>query len=373
MSDENENQESTKPEGTSGDDILESSAYEQKEKIIPVEGTQDARNKSSAESTQTDINFGKTNSNSPSKKKKRRFISYILVVLALLAVILVSTVAVFHGFGIEENLGSSQKVAVIYVQGTMLTGNVPAGLGYATSEEISENIRSALEDKNVKAIVLRINSAGGSPAAAQEIVSEIKRAQEHGVPVVVSMGDSAASAAYYISAPTNYIIANPSTITGSIGAVWVFQNMSSSYKKDGVDYQIVKSGELKDMGGTWRGLTDTEKEYAGAVVDEVYDEFVTEVSEGRKMNKSDVKAIADGRIYTGSRAKQLGLVDSLGDFYDAIDKAAKLGGITGEPKIVYMNKASLSKLILGSDSGQSSKTQQFVNYFEESLYGKILV
>jgi protease-4 len=292
--------------------------------------------------------------------------------LALIAIILVSAVAILNGFGIREDLGNSQKVAVIYVQGTIISGSVPAGLGYATSEEISEDIRSAVADKGVKAIVLRINSPGGSPAAAQEIIEEVKKAQAHGIPVVVSMGDTAASAAYYISAPTNYIIANPSTVTGSIGVIWVFQNMSASYTKDGIDYQIVKSGEMKDMGGSWRGLTDNEKSYASSVVMEVYEDFVTEVAKGRNINRSDVKALADGRIYTGTKAKQLRLIDGFGDLYDAVDKAAELGNVTGKPKIVYMNRVSLSKLLLGSDSGEASSIQQLVSYYENSSYGKIL-
>jgi protease-4 len=186
------------------------------------------------------------------------------------------------------------------------------------------------------------------------------------------MGDSARSAAYYISAPADYIMASPSTVTGSIGVIWIFQNMSGSYIKDGIDYQIIKSGEMKDMGSTWRGLTDTEKEYAKSVVTEVYENFVTEVSEGRNINKSEVEALADGRIYTGTRAKQLRLIDGFGNIYDAIDKAAELGNVTGEPKVVYMNRVSLSKLILGSDSGQASSINKIVSYFENSLYGKII-
>jgi protease-4 len=295
-----------------------------------------------------------------------------MITLALIAIILVSAAAILNGFGIGGNMGTSQKVAVIYIQGTILSGSIPAGLGYATSEEISSNIRSAVEDKDVKAIVLRINSPGGSPAAAQEIVEEVKKAQAHGIPVVVSMGDSATSAAYYISAPANYIIANPSTVTGSIGVIWIFQNMSGSYTKDGIDYQIVKYGEMKDMGSTWRGLTDTEKGYANSVVTEVYEIFVTEVSEGRNISSGEVKALADGRVYTGTRAKELKLIDGFGNIFDAIDKAAELGNVTGEPKVVYMNKVSLSKLILGSDSGEASSIQQFVSYFESSSYGKIL-
>jgi protease-4 len=303
---------------------------------------------------------------------KRSWKLYLLVTIALTTVILASLAAIYFSSSAGETMRSSEKVAVIYIQGTILSGNVPAGLGYATSEEISENIRKAVADKKVKSIVLRINSPGGSPAAAQEIVKEIERARAKGIPVVVSMGDLATSAAYYISAPTDYIIANPSTVTGSIGVIWVFQNMSVAYKTNGTDYHIVKSGEMKDMGSPWRGLTDEEKEYANTVVMEIYDEFISEVSKGRNLSKSDVKALADGRIYTGARAKQLKLVDGFGDLYDATDKAAELGGIKGEPKVVYMNRASISRLLLGSDSrGYGETAKQFVSYFEESPYGKI--
>jgi protease IV len=311
-------------------------------------------------------------SSSSLQKKKRSGMSYIVVLLALIIVIAVSMAAIFYGLGFGGNFGTSEKIAVIYVQGSMLTGNVPAGLGYATSEEISENIHRAVADEEVRAIVLRINSPGGSPAAAQEIAIEIEKAQEQGIPVIVSMGDLAASAAYYISAPADYIFANPSTSTGSIGVIWTFENMSSYYEKEGIDYYISKSGEFKDMGGSWRGLTDEEKEYADTVVMESYEDFIIQVAEGRNMSRSEVKDLADGRVYTGSRAKELGLVDDFGNLYDAIDKAAELGDIQGEPRVVYMNRASLSRLLLGSESGDSNEeTGQFVNYFEESPYGKI--
>lgn len=308
-------------------------------------------------------------------KRKRSHLSFIAVVLALIAVIGLSMVAIYFGFGFGGDLGTSDKVAVIYVQGTMLTGNVPSGLGYATSEEISENIREAVKDENVKAIVLRINSGGGSPAAAQEIVEEIEKAQKAGVPVVISMGDTAASAAYYISAPADYIIANPSTSTGSIGVIWTFQNLSAYYDDEGVEYYIAKSGEMKDMGGSWRGLTDEEKEYADKVILETYEEFITQVAEGRNMSRGEVKELADGRIYTGLTAKKVGLVDELGNLYDAIDKAAELGGIQGEPRVVYMNQISLSKLLLGSETSSedvSLVSQELVSYFEDSPYGQIL-
>ena len=405
MNDENVNSEgrdskTANPEEASEDDLSRSSAFNKKETIISEEDISDSaikENSSGSDYTPEkqglakpdaqglpprdpekkiieNESFRMNSGSSPAvQKKKRSGASYVVVLLALITVIGISMLAIVYGLGLGGNLGTSEKIAVIYVQGSMLTGNVPAGLGYATSEEISGNIHNAAADENVRAIVLRINSPGGSPAAAQEISIEIEKAQERGIPVIVSMGDLAASAAYYISAPADYIFANPSTTTGSIGVIWTFENRSAYNAKEGIDYYISKSGEFKDMGGSSRGLTDEEKEYADSVVMDSYENFVTQVAEGRKMSRSEVKELADGRIYTGSRAKELGLVDDFGNLYDAIDKAAELGNIQGEPKVVYMNRASLSSLLLSSESGDSSEeTSQFVNYFEESPYGKII-
>lgn len=393
MIDKNINPEGTNSKDLSGDDNLQSSPHSGRDYSVPDNGAygtsdnsfdssaSDGPEKMTDRGTHVEISEDKEiknkslsmNPNLYPQKNKHRWMPYLLVVLALVTIILVSLTVISSNLGVGGSLGSSEKVAVIYIQGTIFSGNVAEGLGYATSEEIAGNIHRAAADNGVKAIVLRIDSPGGSPAAAQEVVEEIKKVQAKGIPVVVSMGDLAASAAYYIAAPTDYIIANPSTNTGSIGVIWVFQNMSLSYKETGVDYYVSKSGEMKDMGSTWRGLTDQEKEYADSVVMESYENFVTEVSEGRNMSRSEVKALADGRIYTGSKAKELGLVDGFGNLYDAIDKAAELGKISGEPKVEYMNKASISRLLLGSDSRGSNETaEQLVSYFEESPYGKLL-
>ncbi len=304
----------------------------------------------------------------PRKKGSRagRVLIYLLVIVGLLIIIGGSLFAIFGDFGALPM--DSNKVAVIYVQGTMITGNLPGGFGYATSEEISKSIQDAADDKNVKAIVLRINSPGGTPAAAQEIVTEIKKAQEH-KPVVVSMGDVAASAAYYISAPADHIIANPDTMTGSIGVIWVFENSSEYFDNEGVDFYVAKSGDFKDMGANWRGLTDDEKQYSEEVILEVFDRFVDEIASGRGLSRSEVKDIADGRIYTGSRAVELGLVDETGNLYDAIDVAAKLGGIEGEPTVSYKNKPSLSRILFGSTEGTDDMSESMVRYLFESPFG----
>ncbi|MDP2218428.1 MAG: signal peptide peptidase SppA [Methanolobus sp.] len=304
----------------------------------------------------------------PVKKKSRKW-QYIAIVGVLLLII-GSSFALMHQALSGELYTSNDKVAVIYVQGTLLTSSIPGGLGYATSEDISANIRKATNDKAVKAIVLRINSPGGSSTAGEEIYTEVKRASESGIPVVVSMGDVAASAAYHLSAPADLIIANPSTMTGSIGTIWTFQNNSGYYDQEGVEIYVAKSGEFKDMGGSWRGLSDDEKEYANEVVLEVYGHFIQDVADSRRMSLEDVKDLADGRIYTGQKAKELGLVDELGNLYYAINRASELGGIQGEPVVVYMNKPTLSSLLFGSGS-DTSAVDQFLHYYDESPYGQI--
>lgn len=288
---------------------------------------------------------------------------YFLVLCLLLLLIGGSFFLILDGgnFGIPAD-----RVEVIYVQGEMLTGSVPTGFGIATSEDITSSLIEASEDKGVKAIVMRVNSPGGSPAAAEEILSAMKKVDK---PIVVSMGDVAASAAYYISAPADRIIANPDTITGSIGVIWEFRNRSNFYDKDGTSFYIAKSGEMKDMGGDWRGLSDNEKTYIDQIIEESYNRFVAEVAQDRNMSISKVKDLADGRLYTGAKAKELGLVDEFGSLDDAIDVAAKLGGIEGKPQVSYANRPSLSRLIFG---GEKVDISQFTRYFDENRYGKLL-
>ncbi|ETA68149.1 signal peptide protein peptidase A [Methanolobus tindarius DSM 2278] len=330
------------------------------EKETPVKETR------TEPSTRAGSGYYEPSHETPVVKKKSRKWQYAAIVLALLFVIGVSFAAIYQSFN-GDLYSSNDKIAVIYIEGTMVTSSVPGGLGYASSEVISDNIRKALNDEDVKAIVLRVNSGGGSSTAGEEAYEEVKKASESGVPVVVSMGSTAASAAYHLSAPADLIVANPSTMTGSIGTIWQFQNLSEYYDKEGVEYYIVKSGEFKDMGNAARGLSDDEKEYANKVVAEVYSNFVSDVAEGRDMSVSEVKSLADGRIYTGREAKELGLVDELGNFYDALDMAADLAGID-EPTIVYMNKPTLSSLLFGSEA-DAAETAELVYYYEDSPFG----
>ncbi len=304
----------------------------------------------------------------PPQPRKNGWVKYVAIVAVLFIIIFASFAAIVYSFD-GDIYSSGDKVAVIYLQGTMVTGSVPTGFGYATSEDVSESIREALDDESVKAIVLRINSGGGSPAAGEEIYNEINRAREQGVPVVASMGDVGASAAYYAASSSDVIVANPNTMTGSIGVIWTFTNKSAYYEEEGIEYYIAKSGDFKDMGGTWRGLTNEEMEYADEVINESYNLFVADVAEGRNMSISEVKEIADGRIYTGTSAKRIGLVDELGSLYDSIDIAAELGGIEGEPDIYYVNQPSLTSLLFGSEKSTSEAVKGLVSYYEESPFG----
>jgi len=293
----------------------------------------------------------------------RKILIYISTTFLLLFIIAGSLYLIMGG----KDLGiSTGRVEVIYVQGIMLTGSIPTGFGIATSEEITQSLKDANEDDNVKAIVLRINSPGGSPAAAEEIVSTMKKIDK---PIVISMGDVAASAAYYISAPADRILANPDTMTGSIGVIWEFQNRSKFYDKEGTSFYIAKSGELKDMGGDWKGLSDEEKQYADQVIYEAYGRFVQEVADDRNLSLSKVKDLADGRIYTGAKAMELGLVDDLGSLDDAIAIAAERGGIKGKPEVGYANKPSLSRLLFGSEKTDVSG---FTGYFYDGPFGRLL-
>ncbi len=293
----------------------------------------------------------------------RRLLIYFVIVFILLVIVAGSMYLIFgaKNFGISGN-----RVEVIYVQGEMITGSIPTGLGVATSEDITKSLTDADGDDSIKAIVMRINSPGGSPAAAEEIIDAMKKTKK---PIVVSMGDVAASAAYYISAPADKIIANPDTITGSIGVIWEFQNRSAFYETNGTSFYISKSGEFKDMGGDWRGLSDEEKRYADQTVEEAYDRFVKEVAQDRNLSLSKVKDLADGRVYTGAKARELGLVDDFGSLDDAIDAAAKLAGIEGKPEVIYANKPSLSQLLLG---GAKIDQSGFTGYYDNSPYGQLL-
>ncbi len=230
------------------------------------------------------------------------------------------------------------KVGVIYITGVISSssGGGPFGDSVASSERIIEDLRTAGQDSSVKAIVLRINSPGGSASASQEVYQEIMRLRRKGTPVIVSMADLAASGGYYIASAADDIYANSGTITGSIGVIMQSTDMSALFKKIGFNPEVVKSGVHKDMFSPNRPLTPEERIMAKTMILDIYHQFVNDVYEARKskgLSKPELLKIADGRVFTGGQAKKEKLVDHIGTFRDAILAAGKRAGIRGEPTV----------------------------------------
>ncbi len=195
--------------------------------------------------------------------------------------------------------------------------------------------------------MLRINSPGGTPAAAQEISEEIAAVRAAGKVVVTSMADVAASGAYWIAATTDHIMADAGTTTGSIGVIWQVPNYEELYRKFGIDYVTFASGAHKDMGSSSRPLTPEEEDIMRAMIDEMYNQFVDTVAGGRRMPREKVVALADGRVYTGSQAKENGLVDSLGGLQKAIGKAAEMAGVEDGYQVIEFGRQSPWDILLG--------------------------
>ncbi|MEN6395387.1 MAG: signal peptide peptidase SppA [Methanoregula sp.] len=210
-------------------------------------------------------------------------------------------------------------VRVIRMEGTLTTGDYSDDTGIG-SEYVGNQLREAADDPMVEAIVLRVDSPGGTPAAAQEIISDMEYAKTK-KPVVISMGDLATSAAYYVSAHGDKIYANPDTITGAIGVIWTFSDISGWLKQEGYNVSVIKSGEKKDMGSTSRALTGDERDYAQTIVNESFELFISDVMSQRVIARSDIE---DGRVFRGADAEKINLVDKLGNLNDAIEGAKEL-------------------------------------------------
>ncbi|GAB6099681.1 hypothetical protein JCM16358_15600 [Halanaerocella petrolearia] len=276
--------------------------------------------------------------------------------LGIIIVLIVSLLVIGGiGYFIINNFVSKEKpregIAVINVSGPIMAGNSGGFLGetQASSNQIMKYINQAKGDKKVKAILLRVNTPGGSSAASDAIYRELKKFKsDTKKPVVVSMGDIAASGGYYISAAADEIYANHNTITGSIGVIMKFTDLEELYNKIGIDYLTFKSGPHKDIGSSNRDMTKEEKKILQRLVNNAYQRFVEIVAEGRNINLDKVKDLADGRIYDGEQAKELDLVDKLGNFYDAVDETAKLAGIKETPNLIYYGRPSPIERLLGA-------------------------
>ncbi len=276
-----------------------------------------------------------------SPRSKRRPVRTALTIVALIGIGFIA-LSLLGNFLSEGGWIGGDKVAVIRIEGIILD-----------SRETIEELRHYRDNPSVKAIVLRIDSPGGAVVPSQEIFAEVRKTRAEGkIKVVTSMGNVAASGGYYIAAATDRIVANPGTLTGSIGVIMELANVKGLLEKVGVQSVVIKSGRHKDMASPFRAMTPEDRALLQTVLDDVHAQFIDAVATGRSLQLEQVKTLADGRIFTGKQAQTVNLVDELGDLHDAIQLAARLVGISGEPRVIETHKRfSWRDLLQGLYSG----------------------
>ncbi len=267
----------------------------------------------------------------PARRRTWRLILGILLI-GLLLTILANVILP------ELELYGEDRIALIRVEGVILDAQSTVG-----------DLKKYGESPSVKAIVVRIDSPGGGVVPSQEIHDAIKRLRSKtNKAIIASMGTVAASGGYYIAVATDRIIANPGTLTGSIGVIMELANLEGLLKKIGVQSVVVKSGRYKDIGSPFRQMSPQDRRILQSVMDDVHRQFIEAVAEGRSLEVEAVRLLADGRVFTGRQAKEINLVDELGDLQDAIRFAADLAGIEGEPRVVEPRKRFSIRDLLGS-------------------------
>ena len=245
----------------------------------------------------------------------------LLVVVGVVMLILIYGVALLRGT--DEPFSRSDRVGVVEITGVI-----------SSSRDAIELMDRYERDSHVRAVVIRIDSPGGGVVPAQEIYDRVGRLKKK-KKVVISMGSVAASGGYYIACAGDRVIANPGTITGSIGVIIQFSQVRRLLDKIGVEPTVIKGGKYKDVGSPVREMTADERALIQGVVDDIYDQFLDAVATGRAISKDEVRSLAEGKIYTGKQALALGLVDELGNEKHAIRVAARLAGIEGKPHVIY--------------------------------------
>lgn len=267
--------------------------------------------------------------------KKSRFglaILFLFCLMVAFAVVALMVSLLYKSNGETSHLGGvfdfGNKIGVIKLEGTL-----------TSSDETLKQLRKYSKRSAVKAIVLRINSPGGSVAPAQEIYREIRKVSKK-KPVVASMETVGASAAYYIASAADEIVCSNGTITGSIGVIMFLSNLQELIRHIGVNVNVIKAGKYKDIGSPVRPLTPEERKILETFAEEIHEQFIKDVLAGRKnkIDEAKLRTIADGRFFTGAKAKEMGLVDTIGNFYDAVKIAGKRAGISEEMDLVYPKK-----------------------------------
>lgn len=282
-------------------------------------------------------------------KRSAWIVVFLLVFLAGVGFVGLAVLAALFGDGPPSF--SRSPVAILNVEGPIFE-----------SIETLKKIDDLYNDDHVRAIVVRVDSPGGAVAPSQEIFRELKRLKEKSKTVVVSMGTVAASGGYYIATAADKIVANPGTITGSIGVIMQSFGVKDLVKKFMIDPRIVKSGAYKDAGSPFRDMTESEISYFQNLSDDIYEQFLRDVSKARDIPLEKMRDLAQGRIYSGSQAKEKGLVDELGNLFDAIALAKKLSGLPEEASVRWPSQPSAFEKWFASGAGASMIWQ---NFFEK--------
>jgi protease IV len=279
--------------------------------------------------------------------------------LGIVAFIFGGLCLVFFGFlflaysavrGEPTSMGTGPRIGVLEVK-----GGIGVGPGGADSERIVKQIRKFAEDEDLKAVVVRIDSPGGSVAPSQEIHDEVKRLASKKT-VVCSLGNLAASGGFYVAVACPKIVAEPGTLTGSIGVISQFPKVKGLVERWNIKLETVKSGKLKDAGNPFADMTPEERAYWQSLIDRVYAQFLRAVAQGRHKDEKEIRPYADGRVITGEEAKELGLVDALGNFYAAVDLAKAEAKLSGEPRLVYPpdERGRFLEQLVGSAAGAAA-------------------
>lgn len=303
--------------------------------------------------------------------KKGWTIIVVITVIALFLVCCASLSFALAAAGLAASptasMGPASSVALIHINGVIAASSdsgLLTGTTAATPESLIKQLRAADNDNKVASVLLRIDSPGGSAAASQEVYAEVKRMKK---PVVVSIADIGASGAYYIACGADEIMASRASAVGSIGVIMQVANLQELYSKIGVKYQTIKQGKYKDMGSSDRPLTAEEIAVLDKESKEVYDQFIGDVAASRKISEEKVRELATGQVWNGSTAKELGLIDSIGNYRDAVGRAAKLGKITGEPNVLSYDQPSLWEIISNPTSASGlSSLNKILNLMDRS-------
>lgn len=265
-------------------------------------------------------------------------VAAVLVYLGVAGLFIIGVGGLSRGEGGPALFGP--RVAIVELEGVIIE-----------VDDLVRELKAHRDNPSVRAVVMRINSPGGVVAPTQELHDAVLRLRQAGKPVVASLGAVAASGGYYVAVACSEIYANPGTLTGSIGVIMQLANFEQLMKKVGVDYVVVKAGQFKDIGNVARAMTPDERRVMQALLDDVHGQFIAAVATGRKLPREDVVRFADGRIFSGTQAKELRMVDALGGLEEAVLASAKLAGIPSPPTVIQPRRRFSIMELLRSQFG----------------------